>query len=87
MKGRSDNMTNYLIKEAAKELRCGENVVRNLIKDGRIRVMKMPTQIVPDFELDRFRKEVVASQEDLSKYADLNLFKETKENKLVGMVR
>lgn len=67
---------NYLVKEAAKELRCSENVVRNLIYDKRLRVMRMPTMIVPDFELDRFRQEVLNSQEDLSRYSDKRFVKE-----------
>jgi hypothetical protein len=32
--------------------------------------MKMPTLIIPLFEVERFEKEMVATQEDLSKYAD-----------------
>ncbi|MBE9390252.1 hypothetical protein [Vagococcus salmoninarum] len=66
---------NYLVKEAAKELRCSENVVRNLIHDKRLRVMRMPTMIVPDFELNRFRQEVLNTQEDLSKYSDKRFVK------------
>ena len=78
--------TNYLVKEAAEVLRTGENVVRNLIKDGRIKPMKMPTLVIADFELERFRREVTASQEDLKKYADKNFSKEPiKQNNILNI--
>ncbi len=71
---------NYKVKEAAKELKCGENVIRHLIADGRIKTMKLPTQVIPDFELDRFRKEALSTQEDLSRYADKDFLKKIRSN-------
>lgn len=78
--------TNYLVKEAAEKLRTGENVIRNLIFDGRIKAMKMPTLIIADFELERFRREITESQEDLSKYADKKFAKKVNDkNKLLNL--
>lgn len=83
---RSLNQSNYLVKEAAEVLRTGENVVRNLLKDGRIKAMKMPTLVIPDFELERFRREITDSQEDLSIYADKQFAKKfSSENKIIEM--
>lgn len=77
--------TNYLVKEAAEKLRTGENVIRNLIFDGRIKAMKMPTLIIADFELERFRREITETQEDLSKYADKKFAKKVNDkNKLLN---
>lgn len=71
---------NYLVKEAAEELRTGENVIRNLLKDGRIRAMKMPTLVIPDFEIERFRRDILETQEDLTRYADKQFGKKQKNN-------
>lgn len=80
-------MKNYLVKEAAAELRCGENVVRRLIADGLLKVMNMPTVIVPDFELERFRQEAIKSQVDLSDYAETKKgSKKESESNLVSMI-
>ena len=81
------SQVNYLVKEAAEELRTGENVVRNLLKDGRLRAMKMPTLVIPDFELERFRREVVETQEDLSLYADKQFGKKMNQEKNVVEMR
>lgn len=80
------NQSNYLVKEAAEVLRTGENVVRNLLKAGRIRALKMPTLVIPDFELERFRHEILESQEDLSIYADKKFTEKfSNENKVIKM--
>lgn len=71
---------NFSIKESAKILRTGENVIRNLVKDGKIRAMKMPTMIIPDFELERFRNTILETQEDLTLYANKNFNKESARN-------
>lgn len=60
----------YTVKELAQKWKSSQETVRNLIHDNRLRPMKMPTLIIPLFEVERFEKEMVSSQEDLSKYAD-----------------
>lgn len=60
----------YTVKELAEKWKSSQETVRNLIRDNRLRAMKMPTLIIPLFEVERFEKEMVATQEDLSKYAD-----------------
>ncbi|MBO0430463.1 helix-turn-helix domain-containing protein [Vagococcus fluvialis] len=60
----------YTVKELAQKWKSSQETVRNLIHDKRLRPMKMPTLIIPLFEVERFEKEMVATQEDLSKYAD-----------------
>lgn len=60
----------YTVKELAQKWKSSQETVRNLIRDKRLRPMKMPTLIIPLFEVERFEKEMVDTQEDLSKYAD-----------------
>lgn len=74
----------YLVKEAANELRTSETVVRNLISNGKLKSMKMPTTVIPDFELKRFMRQAVRSQEDYTEYAKF-IPKKQMQNKLVQM--
>ena len=39
----------YTVKDLVKRWNSGEETVRNLIKDNRLRPMKMPTLIIPLF--------------------------------------
>ena len=71
----------YTVKDLVKRWNSGEETVRNLIKDNRLRPMKMPTLIIPLFEIERFEKEMVASQEDLSRYADKQFAKKYLDKK------
>ncbi|MDT2805266.1 helix-turn-helix domain-containing protein [Vagococcus lutrae] len=71
----------YTVKELAQKWKSSQETVRNLIRDKRLRPMKMPTLIIPLFEVERFEKEMVDTQEDLSKYADKQFAKKYLNNK------
>ncbi|UDM72426.1 MerR family transcriptional regulator [Vagococcus fluvialis] len=71
----------YTVKELAQKWKSSQETVRNLIHDNRLRPMKMPTLIIPLFEVERFEKEMVATQEDLSKYADKQFAKKYLDKK------
>ncbi len=71
----------YTVKELAEKWKSSQETVRNLIRDNRLRAMKMPTLIIPLFEVERFEKEMVATQEDLSKYADKQFAKKYLDKK------
>lgn len=60
----------YTVKELASKWKTGINTVSNLIRDGRLRPMRMPTMVIPLKEVIRFEDEAVKTQEDFSKYAD-----------------
>lgn len=77
----------YTVKELAEKWRSSQETVRNLIRDERLRAMKMPTLIIPLFEVERFEKEIVSTQDDLSKYADKKFAeKYLKDKKKVNVI-
>lgn len=47
----------YTVKELAEKWKSSQETVRNLIRDNHLRAMKMPTLIIPLFEVERFEKE------------------------------
>lgn len=54
----------FTVKETAVKMGTGVNTIYALIEAGELRCMKMPTKLIPGFEIERFLRKTLEEGTD-----------------------
>ena len=71
------------VKDAAKVMQTSERVMRNLIKAGIVRAMKLPTLTITIKELERAMDYITEKQIDLTEFSKDDFSKRLDESNVV----
>lgn len=73
------------VKDAAKVMQTSERVLRNLIRAGFIRAMKLPTMTISIKEIERAMDYITEKQIDLTELGEDDFAKRYEESNVVSM--